>query len=42
MNFMDYMSEKKSVDRWFVFKVALMGALCGAALATVFIWNGLL
>jgi len=31
-----FMSETKIVDRWFVLKVAIAGAFCGALLAVAF------
>lgn len=40
MGFIEFMNEAKPVNRWFVFKVALVGAICGAALAVVFMMAG--
>jgi len=36
MNMKEFMNEKKEVDRWFVLKVALVGAFSGALLAVAF------
>ena len=41
MGFVKYMNEEQPVNRWFVFKVALVGAACGAALAVLFVLFGL-
>ena len=35
--FVDFMAERRAVDRWFVLKVALFGAFCGALLAVGFL-----
>lgn len=32
----EFMAEKKEVDRWFILKVVLAGAFCGALLAVAF------
>jgi hypothetical protein len=40
MGFMEFMGEKKQVDRWFVMRVALIGAFAGALLTTMFIMFG--
>lgn len=37
MNLKDFMAEEKPVSRWFVLRIAIIGALCGALLATVFL-----
>jgi hypothetical protein len=34
--FIEYMNEQKSVSRWFVLRVGLLGMLAGALLAIVF------
>ena len=36
MGFNNFMRERKEVDRWFVLKVALVGAFSGALLAVAF------
>ena len=36
MGLQEFMKEKKEVDRWFVMKVALVGAFSGALLAVAF------
>lgn len=41
MGFIEFMNETKPINRWFVFKVALVGAICGAALAVIFVLGGL-
>ena len=38
MKLKEYMTEQRAVNRWFVLRVALIGALCGAVLA--FVWFG--
>lgn len=40
MNFMEFMGQSKPISRWFVLRIAIIGALCGALLATVFILGG--
>lgn len=35
MDFNEFMAETKAVNRWFVLRVALIGATCGALLAIV-------
>jgi hypothetical protein len=37
MAFTDFMNETKSVNKWFVLKIAMIGAFCGAILAVAFI-----
>jgi len=32
----EYMSEEKLINRWTIFKAGLLGAFCGALLATGF------
>jgi hypothetical protein len=34
--FMEYMNEQRTVNRWFVLRVGLLGMLAGALLAVVF------
>ena len=41
MGLNEFMSETKVVDRWFVLKVALVGAFCGALLAVGFMITSL-
>ena len=41
MEFLAFMNERKTVDRWFVLKIALIGALCGAVLAWIFALGGI-
>jgi len=41
MGFVEFMNEEQAVNRWFVFKVAIVGAACGAALAVLFVLGGL-
>jgi len=36
INFKDIMAERRSVDRWFVVKVALSGGFFGALLAVAY------
>jgi len=36
-----FMAEEKTVNKWFVLKVALVGGFCGALLATAWILFGL-
>lgn len=36
MDLKTFMNEERAVNRWFVLRVALIGALCGAAMA--FVW----
>ncbi len=38
MKFGEYMKEQRGVNRWFVLRIALVGALCGAIMA--FVWFG--
>jgi len=38
----EFMSEQKTVDKWFVLKVAIGGAFCGALLATALYMVGLI
>ena len=40
--FAEYMSEDKPVNRWLIIKVGLAGMFCGAALATMVAWMGIL
>ena len=40
-SFREFMEETKVVNRWFVLKVALGGAFCGALLATAVYFVGL-
>lgn len=40
MGFMEYMNEKHAVNRWEVFKIGLIGAICGAAAGVVFVLGG--
>jgi len=37
VNLSEYMAEEKPINRWTIFKVAMIGAFCGAALTTVFL-----
>ena len=39
--FNEFMGERRSVDRWFVVKVALGGGFCGALLTAAFMIAGL-
>jgi len=39
MKFNEFMGQEKSVNRWFVFKIALIGAICGAALTAVYMFS---
>jgi len=41
MGFIEYMNESKPLNRWNVFKIALIGAICGAAAGIVFALGGL-
>jgi hypothetical protein len=41
MGFKEYMAERKEINRWFVLRVALIGAFVGALLATMFTLLGL-
>jgi hypothetical protein len=36
MGFAEFMSEKREVNRWFVLRIALIGAFAGALLAFIF------
>jgi len=36
ITFNEFMQEQRVVDKWFVVKIALYGAFCGALLATGF------
>jgi len=36
LTFKEFMAEQRVVDRWFVIKVGLFGAFCGALLAVIF------
>ena len=38
--FLDWMKERRAVDRWFVIKVAMAGAFMGALIAVSFILMG--
>jgi len=40
--FVAYMNEQKTVNRWFVLRVGLLGMLAGALLAVVFSIAGLM
>ena len=40
--FMEYMNEQKSVSRWFVLRIGLLGMLAGVLLAIVFSIGGLI
>jgi len=40
MNFIEFMKEEKSVSRWFVLRIATIGAFAGALLATVWLIVG--
>jgi hypothetical protein len=40
VGFMQYMNETKSVSRWFVLRIGLLGMLAGVLLATVFVIGG--
>jgi len=40
-DFMKFMGERRSVDRWFVVKVGLSGAFCGALLTAAFMISAL-
>jgi hypothetical protein len=40
--FMEFMNEHKTVSRWFVLRVGLLGMLAGALLAVVFSIGGLM
>lgn len=42
MGFKEYMAERKEINRWFVLRVALIGAFVGALLATMFTLLGLI
>ena len=42
MGMKEYMAERKEVNRWFVMRVALIGAFAGALLATMFTLLGLI
>ena len=39
--FKEFMNESKTVNRWFVLKVAIGGAFCGALLTTAIYFVGL-
>lgn len=41
MNLIEFMNERRNVDRWFVLKVGLSGAFCGALLTAAFMITGL-
>jgi len=41
MGFMEFMNEQKQINRWSVFKIAMVGAIFGAALAVLFSMFGL-
>ena len=36
VSFIEFMAERREVDRWFVLKVAMLGAFCGAMLGVTF------
>ena len=40
-NLKEFMDEEKKVNRWFIFKVAMRGALAGVTLAVMVSWIGL-
>lgn len=37
-NIKDFLGQTKTVDGWFVVKVFLAGAFCGAVLAVTYMW----
>jgi hypothetical protein len=41
MDFAKFMNTEKSVNRWFILRIAIVGGMCGAILATVFLFGAL-
>lgn len=41
MSFKAFMAERREVNRWFVLRIGIMGAIAGALLATIFMLLGI-
>lgn len=37
INFVEFMNQTKSINRWFILRVAIIGAFCGALLAITYL-----